>query len=39
MNAPVAFIGVPIVIAVLTLCDQHPASRWVVEMFGADASE
>jgi AI-2 transport protein TqsA len=34
-----AFIGVPIVIAVLTLCDQHPASRWVVEMFGADPVE
>nr|WP_294556987.1 AI-2E family transporter [uncultured Rhodopila sp.] len=30
-----AFIGVPIVIAVLTLCEEHPASRWVVEVFGA----
>ena len=23
-----AFIGVPIVIALLTLCEQHPATRW-----------
>ncbi|MBS0639034.1 MAG: AI-2E family transporter [Proteobacteria bacterium] len=34
-----AFIGVPIVIAILTLCDQHPASRWVVEVFGAAPDE
>lgn len=34
-----AFIGVPIVIAILTLCDQHPASRWVVEVFGATPGE
>jgi predicted PurR-regulated permease PerM len=33
-----AFIGVPIVIAVLTLCEEHPASRWVVEIFGAAPS-
>ena len=29
-----AFIGVPIVIAMLTLCEQHPSGRWVVELFG-----
>lgn len=34
-----AFIGVPIVIAILTLCEQHPASRWVVEVFGAQPDE
>jgi predicted PurR-regulated permease PerM len=30
-----AFIGVPIVIAVLTICEQHASSRWVAELFGA----
>jgi predicted PurR-regulated permease PerM len=30
-----AFIGVPIAIAVLTLCAQHPSSRWVAEVLGA----
>jgi predicted PurR-regulated permease PerM len=30
-----AFIGVPIAIAVLTLCEQHTSSRWVPELFGA----
>ena len=29
-----AFIGVPIVIAILTICDQHVSSRWVTELFG-----
>jgi predicted PurR-regulated permease PerM len=29
-----AFIGVPIVIALLTFCAQFPSSRWVVELFG-----
>jgi AI-2 transport protein TqsA len=29
-----AFIGVPIVIAVLTLCEQHPSSRWVADVLG-----
>ena len=29
-----AFIGVPIVIAALTLCEQHPSARWVVDLFG-----
>ena len=32
-----AFIGVPIVIAVLTLCEQNASSRWVPELFGAPA--
>jgi AI-2 transport protein TqsA len=35
---PGAFIGVPIVIAVLTICDQHTSSRWVSELFGAPAT-
>ncbi len=30
-----AFIGVPIVIAILTLCEQHPSSNWVAELLGA----
>jgi AI-2 transport protein TqsA len=29
-----AFIGVPIAIAVLTLCAQHPSSRWVAVILG-----
>ncbi|MGA9868327.1 MAG: AI-2E family transporter [Acetobacteraceae bacterium] len=34
-----AFIGIPIVIAILTLCEQHPSSRWVAEVCGAPADE
>ncbi|MBS0558924.1 MAG: AI-2E family transporter [Proteobacteria bacterium] len=34
-----AFIGVPIVIAVLTICELHPPARWVAEMFGAPVAE
>ncbi len=30
-----AFIGIPIVIAALTLCEQHPSSRWVAQICGA----
>lgn len=30
-----AFIGVPITIAVLTFCAQHPASLWLAELFGS----
>jgi len=30
-----AFIGVPIAIAVLTLCAQHPSSRWVADLLGS----
>jgi AI-2 transport protein TqsA len=29
-----AFIGVPIVIAALTLCAQHPSSRWIADLLG-----
>jgi AI-2 transport protein TqsA len=29
-----AFIGVPIVIAALTLCEQHPSSRWIADLLG-----
>jgi predicted PurR-regulated permease PerM len=31
---PGAFIGVPIVIAFLTVCEEHPSSRWVADLFG-----
>jgi AI-2 transport protein TqsA len=30
-----AFIGVPITIAVLTYCDQHPKTRWLAGLLGA----
>jgi len=33
-----ALIGVPIVIAVLTFCEQHAASRWVAELCGAPSA-
>ena len=29
-----AFIGVPIAIAVLTLCAEHPSSRWFADLLG-----
>ncbi|HEY2529377.1 MAG TPA: AI-2E family transporter [Xanthobacteraceae bacterium] len=32
-----AFIGVPITLAMLTLCDQHPSSRWVADLLGGPA--
>jgi AI-2 transport protein TqsA len=28
------FIGVPITLAILTLCSQHPSSRWVADLLG-----
>ncbi len=34
-----AFIGVPIVIAALTLCEEHPSSRWIGQIFGAGAQD
>ncbi len=34
-NVAGAFIGVPIVIAVLTFCEQSVSCRWVADMFGA----
>jgi len=30
-----AFIGVPITIAALTYCSQHPSTRWVADLLGA----
>ena len=30
-----AFIGVPITIAALTFCSQHPSTKWVAELLGA----
>lgn len=30
-----AFLGVPITIAILTFCAQHPSTRWLAELFGA----
>lgn len=32
-----AFIGVPIAIAVVTFCAQHPSSRWVTHLLGGPA--
>jgi AI-2 transport protein TqsA len=32
-----AFIGVPITIAFLTFCAQHPASLWLAELLGSPA--
>jgi predicted PurR-regulated permease PerM len=29
-----AFIGVPITLAILTFCGQHPSSRWIADLFG-----
>jgi AI-2 transport protein TqsA len=34
-----AFIGVPIVIAALTLCSQHPGTRWIAELMGGPGVE
>jgi predicted PurR-regulated permease PerM len=34
-----AFIGVPITIAVLIFCAQHPACRWLPDLLGAPAKE
>ncbi len=35
-----AFIGVPILIAVLTICSEHESTRWIyVLMSGGGASE
>ncbi len=32
---PGAFIGVPIVITLLALCEAHPSTRWIADLFGA----
>jgi predicted PurR-regulated permease PerM len=34
---PGAFIGVPILLATLTLCAQFPASRWVADLLSGQA--
>lgn len=34
-----AFIGVPIVIAILTVCEQYPASRWVSQVLAGTEGE
>jgi predicted PurR-regulated permease PerM len=31
------FIGVPIAVAILTFCDQHPSSRWLADLLGGSA--
>jgi AI-2 transport protein TqsA len=28
------FIGVPITLAILSFCGQHPSSRWIADLFG-----
>src|ERR1700730_12737709 len=34
-----AFIGVPIVIAIVTFCAYHPSSRWVADLLGGPVEE
>ena len=34
-----AFIGVPIVIAIVTFCAYHPSSRWIAELLGGPLEE
>lgn len=34
-----AFMGVPIVIAILTVCEQYPASRWVATLLAGEPEE
>jgi AI-2 transport protein TqsA len=29
-----AFIGVPIALATINFCNQHPSSRWIADLFG-----
>jgi predicted PurR-regulated permease PerM len=31
------FIGVPILLAVLSFCDAHPSSRWIADLLGGQA--
>jgi AI-2 transport protein TqsA len=35
---PGAFIGVPVTIAMLTICEQHAASRWIAALLSDSAS-
>jgi AI-2 transport protein TqsA len=30
-----AFIGVPIAIAIVAFCEQHPSTRWLSDILGA----
>jgi predicted PurR-regulated permease PerM len=32
------FIGVPIMLAILTFCSQHQSSRWVADLLGGSES-
>ena len=34
-----SFIGVPIVIALLTFCEHHPPTRWISDVLGGPAPE
>ena len=34
-----AIIGVPIVIAAMTICEQHPSCRWVADLFSGHATK
>ena len=34
-----AFIGVPIVIAIVTFCAYHPSSRWIAKLLGGPIEE
>src|SRR5271155_388583 len=34
-----AFIGVPIVIAIVTFCAYHPSSRWIADLLGGPLEE
>jgi len=33
------FIGVPIVIAIVTFCGYHPSSRWIADLLGGPAED
>jgi AI-2 transport protein TqsA len=34
-----AFIGVPIVIAIVTFCAYHRSSRWIADLLGGPVEE
>jgi predicted PurR-regulated permease PerM len=34
-----AFIGVPIVIALLAVCDEHESTRWIALLFSGRETE
>ena len=36
---PGAFIGVPITIAILTLCKHYPSTRWIATLLSGSAPE